>query len=180
MMSPAFLRAALARFGLAAALMAAVPAFAQSPAPGFALDASKPIEITADSLEVLQQESRAIFSGKVDVVQGDIRLRTERLRVAYSGDPQSGGGQITELRAEGGVVVTSGREKATGATAHYDVAARTIRMTGDVVLSQDDTVIRGQELVIDLATGRSKLTGGSGGGRVRSVFTVPERGAKEQ
>ncbi|MDX5361277.1 MAG: lipopolysaccharide transport periplasmic protein LptA [Alphaproteobacteria bacterium] len=180
MMSLTAFRAALCGAGFAAVLAFAGPALAQSSTPGFALDTSKPIEITADSLEVLQQEKRAIFAGKVDVVQGDIRLRTERLRVAYSGDPQTDGGEITELRAEGGVIVTSGREKATGATALYDVASRTIRMTGDVVLTQDETVIRGQELVIDLATGRSKLSGGSEGGRVRSIFKVPERSGGNQ
>ena len=49
-------------------------------------DSSLPIEITADSLEVLQDQKIATFAGNVDAVQGDLVLSADQLRVHYGDD----------------------------------------------------------------------------------------------
>ena len=46
-------------------------------------DSKLPIEITADSLEVLQDDKVATFLGNVDAVQGDLVLNSDQLRVHY-------------------------------------------------------------------------------------------------
>ena len=50
---------------------------------GTGYDTSLPIEITADSLEVQQEEQLAVFTGNVDAVQGELNLRADRLVVHY-------------------------------------------------------------------------------------------------
>ena len=175
----------LLMLALCGGLALAGPALAQDAAVpgGLKVDTSKPIEINADSLEVRQKKQVAIFAGKVDVIQGEVRLRTEKLVVAYSGS-----GDIRDLTATGGVTITTGTESAQGDQARYDVVGRVITMTGSVILAQGENVIKGNELTIDLASGHSKITGdvGAGGtgrvntGRVKSIFTVPGKNAETQ
>ena len=79
-------------------------------------DTSQPIEINADSLEVLQDEQVAVFRGNVDAVQGGIRLKADELRVHYrTENTDSGGdiaGSIMRIDATGSVFVSSASETA--------------------------------------------------------------------
>lgn len=176
-----------------AALALLVPAAAWAQPAGFAgHDGSAPIEITADALEVRQRRNLATFSGDVDAVQGDLTLSAQSLDVFYgeeggdagadSGDAEAdrgdaggpGLGEIRRVVARGDVVVSSPREIARGAEGIYDVAAQTITLTGDVVLTRDDNVLRGNRLEIDLATGVSRLRAAGEDGRVRARFAPAE------
>ena len=158
------------------ALVAALPAMAQTPGGFGAHDDDEPIEITADELEVRRDESVAVFSGDVDAVQGDLTLSADTLDVFYgrADDGAAGAdgemGDIRRVAASGDVVVASPREVARGSEGVYDVAARRITLTGDVVLTRDDNVLRGNELEIDLATGISRLRATGDDGRVRAKF----------
>jgi lipopolysaccharide export system protein LptA len=144
-------------------------------------DSSLPIEITADSLEVLQNEQIATFTGNVDAVQGDLVLSADLLRVHYGGDDSApgpaGARSIRRIEAEGNVFLSSPRETAQGEAGVYDVASNQLTMEGGVVLTQDDDVIRGQRLEIDLVSGRSRMLaavpsteGGTTPQRVRALF----------
>ena len=170
---------------VAAAGLAAVPGVhAQS----LQHDSSLPIEITADRLEVLRNEQIATFTGNVDAVQGDMVLSADLLRVFY-GDGAAGAAgpaganSIRRIEAEGNVFLSSPRETAQGDAGVYDVASNQLIMEGEVVLTQDDDVIRGQRLEVDLASGRSQVfaavpstEGGTTPQRVRALFT-PESDA---
>ena len=151
-------------------------------------DTSLPIEITADSLEVVQDRKIATFAGNVDAVQGDLVLSADQLRVHYGDDGAAapgpaGMGSIRRIEAEGNVFLSSPRETAQGETGVYDVAATQLTMEGAVVLTQDDNVIRGQRLEIDLVSGRSRMlaavpstAGGTAPQRVRALFTPEDSG----
>lgn len=143
---------------------------------GFKIDNTKPIEITADNLELRQQENKAIFEGRVDVLQDKVRIRANKLIVSYDGKAAAGG-KIRNLAAEGGVYITSGKDSAKGAWARYDVVSRIIKMGGGVTLMQGENVIKGESLVVNLESGISRVEGGSTG-RVKSIFSVPERKKK--
>ena len=160
---------------LCAALLGAAPALAQPTGPfgGFKHDSDKPIEITSDALEVMQAEQRAIFTGSVVAGQGTLRLTADKVTVRY--DAEEGGddtatGAIQSMRAEGNVFLSNGGETAEGAWAEYDVAGGTMRMGGQVVLTQGENAISGDELVINLDQGTGRIEGREGG-RVKSVFT---------
>jgi lipopolysaccharide export system protein LptA len=159
----------------------AVPAASQGAGPGASAlknhDTRAPIDIDAERIEVRDRESQAIFTGDVQVKQAAMNLGAATLRVFYE---RSGGGNPTILRidAEGGVSLTTPSERARASYGIYDVSQRQLTMIGDVVLTQGDSVLRGQRLAIDLDSGRSTLDGATGGGarsRVTGRFVVPQR-----
>lgn len=161
------------------------PVAATSTDPAAArVERNEPIEITAEQLDVYQDQKIAIFRGAVDAIQGPMRLKAEELKVFYTGSPESssgrtggGGSSISKLAASGGVQMWNPVEQAKGETAIYDLEARTIRMSGNVILTRGKNTLQGSHLTIDLTTGRSKLEGGSAqssGQRVKGLFEAPK------
>ena len=143
-------------------------------------DTDQPIEINADSLEVEQDQQVATFRGNVDAVQGEIRLRADELKVHYrngGGDTAGAAGAIVRIDAVGNVFVSSPTETAQGNTGVYDIDNREITLTGQVVLTRGENVLRGERLVLNMATGRSRIeSGGQGGGeRVRGIFVPTQK-----
>ena len=188
-------RAALV-LGLVACLPAALAAAQES--NGLAgHDSRQPIEITSDTLTVEQPKQLATFAGNVDAVQGDMKLRADRLLVHYARNEASAGAtaassagsadggadpannSIRMIEAFGQVVITSPMESAQGDAGVYDVVAGTMQLTGDVVLTRGGNVIRGNRLDMDLNTGLSTVSGGKRSERVRAVF-APENGESQQ
>ena len=141
-------------------------------------DADQPIDINADNLEVQQDKNLAIFSGNVIAVQGQIKLRAEQLRVWYRASADSGSGSaagnngtIIRIDAIDRVFVSSSTETAQGDIGIYEVADQRLTLTGAVVLTRGENVLRGNKLVMNLATGQSKISGG----RVHGRFVPPKR-----
>lgn len=168
---------------------AAGPALAQP----FAFESDQPIEITADTLEVVQADRTATFSGNVDAVQGELVLSADELRVHYRGDgdekPATPGstGTIRRIEARGSVVITSPRETAQGEVGIYDVTGAFVTLEGSVILTRDDNVIRGDRLELDLSTGVSRVVTASPDSeesapdrRVRAVFVPGEDDGKRR
>ena len=144
---------------------------------GTAHDTALPIEIAADALEVQQEKQIAVFSGNVDAQQGNIKLQADRIWVHYQGDADDDAAQaISRIDAEGQVFFSSGAETAEGDQGTYDVDNGVITLTGAVVLTQGNNVIKGNRVVFDLTTGQSTMDGDKSGGegRVRGLF-VPRR-----
>ncbi len=143
-------------------------------------DTSAPVDVAADRIEVQDRADRAIFSGNVDVRQGNLRLDSERLTVAYS---SAGGIEIRRLEASGGVTLRSPSETARSQFAIYDLDRRLVTMIGAVSLDRGASNVRGGRLVLDLESGRAVMDGGTAGapgtetsgGRVTGRFTVPQR-----
>lgn len=150
-------------------------------------DSRLPIEISADSLEVAQEEQIATFAGNVDAVQGDLVLSADKLLVHYEGK-SSGvgisagrGNAIRRIDAEGHVIIASPEETAEGDFGTYDVPAKLMTLEGEVVLTRGQNVIRGERLELDLVSGKSRMVGAqtsvaeggekTGGGRVKALFT---------
>jgi lipopolysaccharide export system protein LptA len=149
-------------------------------------DTDQPIEITADSLEVQQEEQMAIFRGNVDAVQGDLVLNADTLRVYYTQQEGAEPSGIRRIEAIGNVILSSPEETAQGEQGVYHVDRDFVELTGDVVLTRGENVIRGRRLELDLASGYSKIvgTGTAAQGapkeeRVRALF-FPESGDGQQ
>lgn len=186
MISASLPAARRARWCRAAAILAPV-ALAWSPAwsQSFEHDSKLPIEITADSLEVTQDNQIATFRGNVDAVQGELVLTSDELRVHYRASESGGiaagtGGSIRRIEAKGNVFLSSPEETAQGEFGVYDVDGAMLTLEGAVVLTRAENVVRGERLEIDLATGRSQMfaavpstAGGTPGQRVKAVFTPP-------
>jgi len=80
-------------------------------------------------------------------------------------------------------VVNSPSGTATGDNGIYDVAPRLVTLTGHVVLTKGQNVMRGPQLTVTLVPGVAQLgggrvnstvaPGGGPGGRVQGLFTPP-------
>jgi len=166
--------AAGALAGAATALAFGSQADAQAVA-GFNSD--QPVNYAADRIELQDKQKRVVLSGNVVVDQADLRLTAARTTVAYTND---GGLKIQRIDAVGGVVVTRGNERASGAAGVYDFNRRVIVLTGGVALRRGADTLHGGRLTMDLKSGLSTVDGGgprgaSSGGRVTGTFTVPKQ-----
>jgi len=90
--------------------------------------------------------------------------------------------EITRLEATGDVVIVSEKdETSTSDWAIYNLPSQLVTIGGNVVLSQGQSVLKGDRLVIDLRTGESRFentgTAASGGRRIRALF-MPKDGGK--
>ena len=153
-------------------------------AQSVAVDSKQPIEISADTLEVFQNDQKAIFSGNVIARQGNINMKSSRMQVYYKGggdDVQGAMKGISKIVADGGVFFAAPRETARGGQAVYDVDRQMVTMAGDVVLTRDKNVLKGTQLVYNLATGKSVLSAAStqqnNGGRVKGIFVPSQKGS---
>lgn len=157
---------------------------------------SGPIEITSDSLEVLQKNNKAVFSGHVVAVQGDVRLKAEKMTVLYTSKEQTSDksskkeksavsgmsekNSIEKIIVEKNVLLTTPEETASGANGIYDVVNQKIFLNDNVVLTRDKNVLKGNKLVYDFTTGKSELNSANYTGtgkkkqRVKALF-VPDK-----
>ena len=144
-----------------------------------------PIAIGADRLEVIDAEGVAIWSGRAEAIQGDSRLRADVIRT-YSarrqgaGGGTSMGGDMERMVASGNVYFVTPTQVIRGDDATYTSSSDTIVVTGDVILTQDENVLTGSRLTVQVGSGRAVLDGASteAGRRVRGVF-YPDEGPAE-
>jgi lipopolysaccharide export system protein LptA len=192
-------RASLALISvLAGSALSGLPAVAQTVDTAAASKESKTpknVDIEADTMEILDQEKKAIFTGNVNAKRGNVTLKCEKLVVTYTESPQaptakqqtgtqtasetqgsSNQGQVdkktevTFLDAEGSVVIVTSSQTVTGKTAHMDVKANKLWVKGGAKVVQGKTIMNGEQLFVDLNTNKSEMTGG----RVKGSF-VPEQ-----
>ena len=129
-----------------------------------------PVEIAADALEVRREGGVAVFTGNVLAVRGALQLRADRVTVTYGDNDGAGRRTVLAIDAEGGVFLSTPTETAQGDAGLYDVESDRVTLMGAVVLTRGETVMRGGRLVLDLATGVSRMEGGPDeGGRVRAL-----------
>jgi lipopolysaccharide export system protein LptA len=175
------------------AALAAAPAAAQqgnvpNALQGFAKNRDQPVKIEAASLEVRERDKAAVFAGNVVVQQGDTTMRSRQLVVHYNLDADKKGQdapkpaakpagqgvaprQIERLEATGGVIVTTREQTATGDNGLFEMKSNTVTLSGNVVLTQGQNVLRGERLIVDLNSGVSRIEAGKGGsGRVQGLF----------
>jgi lipopolysaccharide export system protein LptA len=170
-------------------------------------DKDQPVQIEAASLEVRDKNKTATFAGDVQVVQGDTTMKCQKLVVFYGqeiGIAQAGaqppdakppdakpaptsalpgpkGAQnIRRIEARGGVTVITKDQNASGDLGVYDLIAKTITLTGNVVVSQGQNVIHGERVVVDTVTGNARVESNDQGGgatpsRVRALIQ-PKQG----
>jgi len=167
-------------------LISAVAALAAAAAPSgttLGLGSTQPIAVNADSFLADLNNSTGTYKGNVIVTQGEVRLHADEVTV------HAPGGRAALMEANGNVIVDSPSGQAVGDSGVYDVPLQTIRLTGNVVLTKDANVMRGNALEVSMATGLARLTANSAQaapgqppGRVQGLF-VPapssEKGAPQ-
>ncbi|MFD0859301.1 LptA/OstA family protein [Roseovarius aquimarinus] len=163
----------VSRLALAAIFLLFVAAGGMATAQGMqvafgsaAEESDLPVEVTAQNLDVDQNDGTAVFTGDVRVGQGQMRLAAPRVLVVYLAD----GSGIARLEATGGVTLVSGEDAAEAAEADYNVETGMIEMTGDVLLVQGPAALTSDRMIVDTVAGTARMTG-----RVNTVLQSEAR-----
>ena len=165
--------------GLAAGAVATLAIGGTADAQSIAgFNSNQPVNYAADRIELQDRQNRVVLSGDVVITQGDLRLTAGRTTVAYT---DAGALSIQRIDATGGVTVTRGNERASGAAGVYDFNRRVIVLSGGVALRRGSDTLNGGRLTIDLDSGLASVDGRGGtapgsansSGRVSGTFSVP-------
>jgi len=133
-------------------------------------DSSAPINVSADQFVGDLNSKVGTYLGNVIIVQGDFRLRADKVSVHEEN------GKPSFIDGAGNVLFTSTSGNASGDTGVYNLNSKSITLDGKVVLTKEKNVMRGTHLVMNLETGKAQLTAkGTSGGRVQGVFTPPPK-----
>jgi lipopolysaccharide export system protein LptA len=134
---------------------------------------------------VVQPQHVYIYTGNVEAIQDDSRLRTPKLFIYTKEKPANGApkpttasagpdmGSIDLMDAEGPVYYVTSTQNARGDHGHYDADTDTITLDGNVVLAQGKSVGKGDKLIIDRKTGVSNLISTNpktASGRIRTIL----------
>lgn len=156
---------------LTAALLAG-PAAAQ-----LAANSSAPVDITADELETINSGCTSIWRGNAEALQDTARLRADTLTADFQikpGGKTGACGDLIRMRADGSVYYVTPQQKVHGDNAIYEAATTTLVVTGDVVATQGQNVLRGTRMVFNTQTGQGHMEGSAKGRnkaqRPRGVF----------
>ena len=149
------------------AIFAAVQALADEQSLGFgnlSEDTKKPIITSSDQMTVDNKLSQAELIGNVEIVQGNLLLYADYVRVTYSEDQS----KIDAIFAIDNVILISGEDRATADEADYNLDRGTIVMIGNALVSQDGNTVRADRAEFNIENGAASLSG-----RVKSVLTTP-------
>lgn len=163
--------------------LAAAPAAAQ-----IAQNSDAPVDLTADELEVVNDQCLAIWRGSAEALQDTSRLRADVLRIYNRQTPGKTGstgancGGLARMEAQGNVYYVTPKQRVRSDAATYEKDTETIVMTGDVVAVQGKDVLRGERMVINVKTGNAQMQtsvrGRNTPGRVRGVFYPSDKKAQ--
>jgi lipopolysaccharide export system protein LptA len=179
------LSAAALTQGAAAQSPAAAPAATSALGGG----SKSPVDVTSDSLEVIQPQHVRIYTGNVEAIQDDMRIRSPKIFIYTKDKPTNGApkaassgpdgdSSIDHMDAEGPVYFVTPTQNARGDHGHYDGPTNTITLDGNVVLAQGKSVGKGDHLTINRTTGVYQLTSDNpktATGRIRTILYPQEQ-----
>lgn len=138
---------------------------------GFAM-AQSAVEIEASEMEILETDKLAVFRGDVVAKREGETIRAQEMVVTYVDVKQPDGTMkpdVDTLVCKGNIRITTDTQVITGDRATFYVRRDELIVSGNVVVKQGKTVLRGPELSANLKTKRTVMKGG----RVKGSF-VPK------
>lgn len=148
-----------------------------------------PITVDADHLEIRDKEKKAIFTGNVVATRGDSTVRSSVMVVFYAGDvagtqtpapptqpaAPASQQQVRRIEMTGKVLLNQRDQTVTGDNGVYEHEGEreTLTVTGNVVVTKGQDVIKGTKLVVDLHTNQAQVDSGPGE-RVRAILVPNE------
>lgn len=110
-------------------------------------DRSQPIEVTADSAEQDERAGTTTYTGRVQIVQGSIRIDADKVVL------KSQNGKLSQIAATGGPATfqqqpdsEKGLIKARGTHLDYNVADDHIVLQQEASLEQDGSIVNGDRI----------------------------------
>ncbi|MDQ6435782.1 LptA/OstA family protein [Mesorhizobium sp. LHD-90] len=131
---------------------------------GLSINSGQPIQIEGDKLEVIDGESKAVFTGNVNVTQGPTLMKAGKMTVFYandgSGSSSTGSANIDRIEVEDKVYIKSDTQVATGDRGTFDMTSQTLVLSGkEVVLSEGKNTLIGCKLTVNMKTSKAEVDG---------------------
>ena len=148
----------------------------------------EPITITSDNLEYQYNDGIVIYRGDVLAIQGDVKVRSNELRITLVRDDDNkksagakaadelGDADSSKLQtviAIGSVRIDQGARWAVAGKATFQQASRTLVLTENPVVHDGPNEVAGDRIVVFIDEDRSIVEGGPK--RVKATF-VPDKG----
>lgn len=150
-------------FNVMAGTLAAL-AFTASANAQFAGAAGGNIELYAD--DAISSKGVTTLTGQVDARQDDVRILADRM-VIYSKPSENGAGgapavgtaagDIERIVATGNFFYLTPTQEVRGDQGIYTATADTFEVTGNVILTQEDSVVRGTRLIYELGSQKARV-----------------------
>ncbi len=142
-----------------------------------AANSDTPIHIEADRMESNSSKNIVVFTGNVETKQGDMIINADKMTVYYQklDDPKpssSGSSQkIKKILAAGNVRIARGELSAAGDSAEFSASKNKVKLIGNSRVWQDNNLVTGNMVEIDLDTGTSIVERSKNRGeRVKGIF----------
>ncbi|MBA8667431.1 hypothetical protein H1Q59_05965 [Holosporaceae bacterium 'Namur'] len=127
-----------------------------------------PISIESDELIIEQKENKGVFTGNVEVIQGDMVINSDKMIVYYAEpatdntDSQEllGSNKISRIETFGNVVITTPKEKAKGEKGEYITKDQVFILKKNVQLIQGKNILTGNKFIYNRLNGKGVLTSG--------------------
>lgn len=130
--------------------------------------------ITAEeSLEYWDERRIAVARGDALVVQEDRRIKAGII-TAFLNPAGQGTTQVNRIDAIGDVHVSTLTDIVTGREGVYIVAEEKATICGNVKITRDQNQLNGECAVVNMVTGRSRISSGGSGSRVEGLFLPTE------
>ena len=134
--------------------------------------AAESVNVEADQMEIFDAEHKTIFRGNVVAVRPNDQITSDEMVVTNEDQKQTEGTikSVTSLLdAKGHVRIKTKTQTITGSAARFFVQKNTLEVTGNVVVVQGQSSIKGEKLLVNLKTNHLQMLGG----RVQGSF-VPK------
>jgi lipopolysaccharide export system protein LptA len=140
------------------------------------LETERDLVRARDSLEYWERQRVAVARGDAVAVRGDKEIRADVL-TAYFRPNAEGRLEMSTVKADGNVRISTPTEFARGAGGVYYVKEQLATLTGAVKITRGESQLNGEYAEVDLESGVSRLLGAApgqpGDTRVRGLL-VPE------
>ena len=131
-------------------------------------DAQQPIHIEGDDAEIDQNNETIVYTGSVEIAQGSLRVRGDRMVVKIKGN------QVERIITTGSparyqqqLEDAQGEVRAHADSIIYHTSAERIFLNGGASLKQQGNTLNGESIRYDIVKGKVDASAGSGQGRVR-------------
>ncbi|MFN5382261.1 MAG: LptA/OstA family protein [Alphaproteobacteria bacterium] len=142
---------------------------------------NSPIEILSDEVRYLNNESKAVFTGKVEASQEDSKMWCDQMTVYFNKSDDKAdkkdldNNKIEKILLDGNVRLESKEDKASSDHGEYKVKDDIFILIDNVVLIQNKNTMYGDELVYRRKTGESLLKSKAQGNKKRvKALIIPE------
>ena len=128
---------------------------------GFSQNRDQPIQIEAATLEMRDKKKEATFAGNVKVVQGDTTMTSKVLVVFYESATAPAAAPAGNAKAAAKAAPAPIQSATPGPGGSSQI--RRLEAKGNVVVTQKDQVVTGENAVFDTKTNLVTMVGGTGG-----------------